>query len=54
MGREVWEGKRERTNERTNDFFINADIGISKIPFFIQTSGKPNNKKQAIENNVTN
>ena len=40
--------KRERENERTNEFvfktFNNEGNGISTIPFYIQASGKIQNK----------
>ena len=41
-------GGRERTNERTNEFFINEGKGISTIYFF---SSSPRAKKQNNNNN---
>ena len=43
--------ERERTNERTNEFFINEGKGISTILFFIQPSGKTKSTK-TIKNKI--
>ena len=40
--------ERERTNERTNEFFINEGKGISTILFFIQPSGERERERERL------